>query len=185
MWLSPNIKKVWLSPKWWGRPSQNYECGFRRNLKYELCFHWVSSVCRTALGSHRALPSTTRIASLAESRLYTWNCFSFRSAVRRYENRFSPTTRTNSVFHRVRVLSSHRVRVTSVCRTVLGSHRALPSTTRVESLPESRLYTWNCFGFRGYLFFFWTVYGPKTYLPKCRFIMVCRYPRYPKLGGGR
>lgn len=154
MWLSPNIKKVWLSPKWWGRPSQNYECGFRRNLKYELCFHWVSSVCRTALGSHRALPSTTRIASLAESRLYTWNCFSFRSAVRRYENRFSPTTRTNSVFHRVRVLSSHRVRVTSVCRTVLGSHRALPSMTRVESLPESRLYTWNCFGFRGYLFFF-------------------------------
>jgi len=98
-------------------------------------------------------PSATRIASLAESRLYTWNCFSFRSAVRRYENRFSPTTRTKSVFHRVRVLSSHRVRVTSVCRTVLGSHRALPSMTRVESLPESRLYTWNCFGFRGYLFF--------------------------------
>ena len=58
--------------------SPNYKCGFRRNLKYELCFHWVSSVCRTALGSHRALPSTTRIESLPESRLCTWNCFSFR-----------------------------------------------------------------------------------------------------------
>ena len=149
MWLSPNIKKVWLSPKWWGRPSPNYECGFRRNLRYEL---FSLSIERMS-DSTWFTPSTTRIASLAESRLYTWNCFSFRSAVRRYENRFSPTTRTKSVFHRVRVLSSHRVRVTSVCRTVLGSHRALPSTTRVESLPESRLYTWNCFGFRGYFFF--------------------------------
>ena len=68
----------WLLPKWWGRLLPNYECGFRRNLKYELCLHWVSSVCRTALGSHRALPSTTRIESLPESRLCTWNCFSFR-----------------------------------------------------------------------------------------------------------
>jgi len=75
---SPNIKKVWLSPKWWGKLLPKYKCGFRRNLKYELSLHWVSSVCRTALGSHRALPSTTRIESLPESRLCTWNCFSFR-----------------------------------------------------------------------------------------------------------
>ena len=60
-------QKIWLSPKWWGRPAQNYECGFRRNLKYEYNIElsiermsdstWFSP----STAEHDACPKLTRI----------------------------------------------------------------------------------------------------------------------------